>query len=74
MVAAVVVHSDGGGSGGSSGSGGGRSWSSASAVVCVVMGAIGKVFPMSKLFMGTSFSNRCHHATLHGSSLLPTLT
>ena len=62
-----------GGSGGMGGSGGGRSWSLASSV-CVVMGAIGKVFPTKKPFTGASFSNRCHHTTLHGSSVLPTLT
>ena len=64
----------GGGSGGSGGSGGGRSWSLASAVVCVVMGAIGKLFPTKKLFMGASFSNRCHHTAVYGRSFLPTLT
>ena len=47
------------GSGKSGGSGRGGvsigkgSWSLARAVVCVVMGAIGKVFPTKNLFMGT---------------------
>ena len=53
-----------GGSGGSGGGGvsiGKGSWSLARAVVCVVMGAIGKVFPTKELFMGASFSSRCHH-------------
>ena len=43
----------GGRGGGSVGSIGKRSWSLARAVVCVVMGAIGKVFPTKNLFMGT---------------------
>ena len=69
-----------GGSGGSvGGSGGGvsigkGSWSLARAVVCVVMGAIGKVFPTKIFFTGASFSSRCHHTTLHGNSFLPTPT
>ena len=65
-----------GGSGGSGGSGGGSgggvsigkgSWSLARAVVCVVMGAIGKVFPTKVFFMGASFSSHCHSTTLHGN-------
>ena len=51
-----------------------RSWSLARAVVCVVMGAIGKGFPTKNLFMEASFSGRCHHITLHGNSFLPAPT
>ena len=53
-----------GGSGGGGGSVGKGSWSLARAVVCVVMGAIGKVFPIQNFFLGDSFSSRCHHTTL----------
>ena len=72
-----------GGSGGSGGSGGGGgsvgsigkgSWSLARAVVYVVMGAFGKVFPTQNFSMGTSFTSRCDHTTLHGNSFLPTPT
>ena len=62
----------GGRGGGSVGSIGKGSGSLARAVVCVVMGAIGKAFPTKNLFMGDSFSSRCHHTTLPGNSFLPT--
>ena len=55
----------GGGSGGGESIGKG-SWSLVREVVRVVMGAIGKVFPTKKHFMGASFSSRCHHTTLPG--------
>ena len=63
-----------GGGGGSVGSTGKGSWSLAREVVCVVMGAIGKVFPTKNLSMGASFSSLCHHTTIHGKWFLPTLT
>ena len=69
-----------GGSGGSHGSGGsfgniGKGHLSlARAVVCVVMGAFGKVSLTQNLFMGASFTSRCHHTALHGNLFLLTPT
>ena len=60
-----------GGSSGSAGGGGSvgkGSRSLARAVVHVVMGAIGKVSPTQNVFIGASFSSRCHHTTLHGNT------
>ena len=42
------------------------SWSLARVVVCVVIGAFGKVFLTQNVSMGTSFGSCRHQTTLHG--------